>query len=1089
MRPNHTLLLVVRFLARTLFGILLLPLAPGHSSHVVASLPAAASLSDWPLLDAEPLAATAAWTRTLDPAIITGSQLPLFQGVSLGDLFVYAYDGSTWAEVPFQIDEVEASGTYTTTEDSVLDSNDELVFMASDLGVTAEPHEWLADLDSRGYSRYEVSVTNPLNTAEEGWVYVYRSATLAPTFSPYVTWDDTNSRLVAGTYIIGYDPESHIGMDSLELNGSQVDVLDRSKFRVSGSCYTEEEWQAFEVNEESEDLLAEFEPPDIQGPVRQGGGTLDDYSWYYASLFENTTQFDASFVDEQCEEVEYKTFRVSDDWRNPSESGMAPMTFYDSNTPGGVPVDGVYDSIPTTPVTDWWEVSGARGSLVQLATIDGQGATVTNYYWDVENLDPDDTGDQLSFGDAGYKLAYPDAVVTMSFANYVLGPHQGNVGNTYRQYYDNPLEVAAVAHGYLVAPTLANIDNADKDGDYLVEWGTVSGATGYELQEDDNPGFTSPTVRYSGSGNQYYVRGQSTGLWYYRVRARNAGGNSLWSNTESVTVIPPAPVLFPISNPDGNGNYLVDWSDVIGATGYELQEDDNPAFSSPTERYSGADSQYQVSGQAGGIWYYRVRASSPAGDGLWSNVEWAAVESDAPALASISNPDGDGDYLVDWTDVTGATSYELQVDDNSDFDSATVCYDEADSQFQVYGQGTGLWYYRVRAISAGGEGPWSNIQSVGVVPSTPDMDTISNPDEDGDYLLDWNNVTGATSYELQEDNNLDFTSPAVRYSGPNSQYQVYGQGTGRWYYRVRASSAGGDGAWSEPRSVGVAPSAPHLESINNPGWDGEYVVNWNDVTGAESYELEEADNAEFTSPTVPYVGADSQFLVIGQEGGKWHYRVRASNAGGTSDWSNIQSTGVVPAAPVLATIANSDGDGEYLVDWPDVISATSYRLEEDDNPDFTTPTIRYSGPNSQYQVSAQEEGLWYYRVRASNEYGNGSWSDTELAGVVTAPPVLSPIDNPNSSAYYLIDWSDAAGATSYELQEDENPDFESPVTVYTGSSTQLRVSEQPLGTWHYRVRAYNNVGHSLWSGTESVLVLLEWRLCMPVVLRGYAGGP
>ncbi|NIV29225.1 MAG: hypothetical protein GWN58_06860, partial [Anaerolineae bacterium] len=302
------------------------------------------------------------------------------------------------------------------------------------------------------------------------------------------------------------------------------------------------------MNEESEDLLAEFEPPDIQGPVRQGGGTLDDYSWYYASLFENTTLFDAGYVDPECEDVEYTTFRLSDDWRNPSESGMAPMTYYDSNTPSGVPVDGVYDSIPTTPVTDWWEVSGARGSLVQLATIDAQGATVTNYYWDVGDLDPDDTGDQLSFGDAGYKIAYPDDVITLSFANYVLGASQGNVGDTYRLYYDNPLEVAAVAHGYLIAPTLAHIDNADRDGDYLVEWGDVAGATSYELQEDDNADFTSPTVRYSGPDNQYYVSGQTTNIWYYRVRASNTGGNSLWSDAESVTVIPTAPVLYTISN-------------------------------------------------------------------------------------------------------------------------------------------------------------------------------------------------------------------------------------------------------------------------------------------------------------------------------------------------------------------------------------------------------------------------------------------------------------------------------------------------------------------------------------------------------------
>ena len=58
---------------------------------------------------------------------------------------------------------------------------------------------------------------------------------------------------------------------------------------------------------------------------------------------------------------------------------------------------------------------------------------------------------------------------------------------------------------------------------------------------------------------------------------------------------------------------------------------------------------------------------------------------------------------------------------------------------------------------------------------------------------------------------------------------------------------------------------------------------------------------------------------------------------------------------------------EYLVDWSDVTGAASYWVEEDDNAAFSSPTVRYSGVDSQFQVSAQGTGLWYYRVRAINE--------------------------------------------------------------------------------------------------------------------------
>jgi hypothetical protein len=283
-----------------------------------------------------------------------------------------------------------------------------------------------------------------------------------------------------------------------------------------------------------------------------------------------------------------------------------------------------------------------------------------------------------------------------------------------------------------------------------------------------------------------------------------------------VNVLPAAPELLPISNPDGDGAYLVDWGDVERATTYELQESADPAFGAHTVRYNGGNSEFSVSGQQGGVWYYRVRASNAGGDGPWSNVESVGVIPDAPVLEPISNADGDGEYLVDWNDATGAASYELEADDNSEFSSPELVYDGANSQFQVSGQPTGRWYYRVRAGNTAGQSPWSNTESVGVVPDAPVLEPIENSDGDGAYLVAWNAVTGATRYRLEEDDNPEFESPTLRYAGVGTQFQVDIQPSGRWYYRVRASNLGGDSAWSNTESAGVIPAAPQLYSISNP---------------------------------------------------------------------------------------------------------------------------------------------------------------------------------------------------------------------------------------------------------------------------------
>ena len=111
--------------------------------------------------------------------------------------------------------------------------------------------------------------------------------------------------------------------------------------------------------------------------------------------------------------------------------------------------------------------------------------------------------------------------------------------------------------------------------------------------------------------------------------------------------------------------------------------------------------------------------------------------------------------------------------------------------------------------------------------------------------------------------------------------------------------------------------------------------------------------------------------------------------GGNGPWSNIESVGVIPNAPILLPISNSDGNGDYLVDWNEATGATSYRLEEDDNSSFTSPTTRYEGDSSQYSIVGQLPGLWYYRVLASNAYGESPWSNTESASVIRSSDIRS----------------------------------------------------------------------------------------------------
>ena len=629
----------VRFTAAILLSILLLPAAPASGSRATLPLPVTAPSAGQPVRGAERESGLLAWTRTLDPAVVSGSLLPSFDGVPLGDLFVYAYQDGAWAEVPFQIDEVDFTGAFVVVEDGALDSNDQLVLMASDLGGTAAPYEWLDDLDSKGYPRYEVEVTNPINTAEKGWVYVYRSATLASTFAPYVTWDWANNRAVAQAYIAGYNPAGHLGMDSLELNGTGVDVLDRAKVRVSGQCKIFGIWQPFSITED--DITNQPVTPAIQGPVRMGGGTLTSQAWNYAALLEAQARFDAGDTMPPCSDMNFDLVRFSDDWRNPFESGMQPMTYYDSNTPGGVTVDGSPDSVPTSPVAAWTQVSGALGSLVRVAEIDAGGGTASSYYKDQSVTDPADTGDKKSFGDAGYRLDNPNGLVILSFASYVLPANQGNVGGTYAQYPANPLQAAASAQAYVapaeagfvgapttgVAPLLVSFTNQSSGGYDTCAWTFGDGGTSSSCG--------NPTHTYAAAG-----------VFTVALTVSGPGGTDTLIRTNYITVYQPviagftgdptsgiAPLLVSFTNLSSGDYAVCAWTFGDGGT--------SSSCGNPTHTYAAA-----------GVYTVALTVSGPGGADTLTRTDYISAYEPVTAGFSGDPTSGAPPLLVTFTNLS-----------------------------------------------------------------------------------------------------------------------------------------------------------------------------------------------------------------------------------------------------------------------------------------------------------------------------------------------------------------------------------------------------------------------------------------------------
>ncbi len=179
----------------------------------------------------------------------------------------------------------------------------------------------------------------------------------------------------------------------------------------------------------------------------------------------------------------------------------------------------------------------------------------------------------------------------------------------------------------------------------------------------------------------------------------------------------------------------------------------------------------------------------------------------APILNPVNNDDRDENYLISWQAVPNATRYTLEYSLNSNFSNSSIVLNENVLQTQIQGQTNGTHYYRVYASNDGGNGPYSNVQSVLVQLSqptgTPTLQSIVNADLDGNYQVSWTAVDNATGYILEESTDSSFTTAQTVYNGVDTNKNFIAKQNGTFFYRVKAYNSSETGSASNVQAVTV----------------------------------------------------------------------------------------------------------------------------------------------------------------------------------------------------------------------------------------------------------------------------------------------
>ena len=314
----------------------------------------------------------------------------------------------------------------------------------------------------------------------------------------------------------------------------------------------------------------------------------------------------------------------------------------------------------------------------------------------------------------------------------------------YRGYAINSAGTAYSSDGNFTtlhnAPTSSAASSILSSG-FTANWSAPTGGGSasftYTLQYSTTSDFSSGNASLTGinsASTSQAVTSLSAGTQYwYRVMVVNAGGNSAWSSTQTLstlgvpTVTSPTVTSITTSSATLGATVTSDGGASLSSRGTVWGTTSSPTSNALAEGNTSVSlfTHSRTGLTPNTLYYYRGYAVNSVGTGYSSDGTFTTLHN-APTSAAATSISKNG-FTANWSAPTGGGSetftYTLQYSTTSDFstgNTSVTSISSASISQAVTGLNAGTQYwYRVMAVNAGGNSAWSSSQNLTTSAETP----------------------------------------------------------------------------------------------------------------------------------------------------------------------------------------------------------------------------------------------------------------------------------------------------------------------------------------------------------------------------------